>query len=507
MSWVDVTFASGRSALLLGERVVALVGAGPDAGTTIALMKVDDGENSLIADLGRLSDGRDDHALNEFVALVNHEDQVHLLIRGSFGASVRRSSGTLEVFSGIGLLGWTEVVLDSADVVELHDGSPGLSREPTQYRATLGIVPASTANVRILDRTATTVDPSSLDEENADNGEASDIDSGALPKTSQFGVEDREEASNGALEGALVEVEPGEVVGVADEIGEGGGGVLPADANSLDHGETLLEPGDFRSTASDESGSIDGLASIDVDVDQEEPAVERSGEYDDLFGATLIRSVEDAARRPDEEPSGEGNPGEPDDGLAEAAEPAEPADLAHDGHTIDLSSLRALRSGPDASSASNPGATLLSVECPEGHPNPPHATSCRVCEREVGEQTPVKIPQPVLATLVVEGLEPMAVHGRILVGRSPKPRGQIDASGPPRMLVVPSTSNDVSRTHLELRAEGWSLLVTDLGSANGTTVKSQGRATARLRPGESQLVDIGAVISLADEIDLRLVAP
>ena len=288
MSWVDVTFASGRSTLLLGERVVALVGAGPDAGTTIALMKVDDGENSLIADLGRLSDGRDDHALNEFVALVNHEDQVHLLIRGSFGASVRRSSGTLEVFSGIGLLGWTEVVLDSADVVELHDGSPGLSREPTQYRATLGIVPASTANVRILDRPATTVDPSSLDEENADNGEASDIDSGALPKTSQFGVEDREEASNGALEGALVEVEPGEVVGVADEIGEGGGGVLPADANSLDHGETLLEPGDFRSTASDESGSIDGLASIDVDVDQEEPAVERSGEYDDLFGATLI---------------------------------------------------------------------------------------------------------------------------------------------------------------------------------------------------------------------------
>ena len=50
-------------------------------------------------------------------------------------------------------------------------------------------------------------------------------------------------------------------------------------------------------------------------------------------------------------------------------------------------------------------------------------------------------------------------------------------------MTVPSPGHDISRTHLEVAPEGWSVVVTDLHSTNGTILVRPGGPTgSRCRP-------------------------
>jgi hypothetical protein len=83
-----------------------------------------------------------------------------------------------------------------------------------------------------------------------------------------------------------------------------------------------------------------------------------------------------------------------------------------------------------------------------------------------------------------------------LIGRKPVPPRI--ATGPVRLIAVPSKHGEVSSTHLELRASGRVVVVTDLRSTNGTTVSVPGNAQRKLRQGESMVVTPGSLIELGD---------
>jgi hypothetical protein len=83
------------------------------------------------------------------------------------------------------------------------------------------------------------------------------------------------------------------------------------------------------------------------------------------------------------------------------------------------------------------------------------------------------------------------------VGRSPRsPRIQHGVL--PRLIRVVSPRNEVSGTHLEIRQLGTSVIVTDLGSTNGTVVAAPGSLPRSLRQGESVVVMPGTLVDIGD---------
>jgi hypothetical protein len=82
------------------------------------------------------------------------------------------------------------------------------------------------------------------------------------------------------------------------------------------------------------------------------------------------------------------------------------------------------------------------------------------------------------------------------VGRRPiTPRG---VANRPRLLTVRSATSAVSGTHIEIRQEGDSVVVTDLGSTNGTTVLSPNGKKERMRRGASLTVIPGTRVDIGD---------
>src|SRR5690606_33746506 len=73
------------------------------------------------------------------------------------------------------------------------------------------------------------------------------------------------------------------------------------------------------------------------------------------------------------------------------------------------------------------------------------------------------------------------------VGRHPStPR--IMGTTAVRLVRVPSPNREISSTHVSIQQEGTSVVVTDLGSTNGTTVVVPGSAPLPLRSGDSMVV-------------------
>jgi len=145
---------------------------------------------------------------------------------------------------------------------------------------------------------------------------------------------------------------------------------------------------------------------------------------------------------------------------------------------------------------------VLAVICPAGHHSSPHASTCRVCGRDIPTQQPFQTPRPQLGVLRVStgGLVPL--DRGILLGRAPKVNADLPPSSRPHLVRLTSRDNDISRNHAEVILEGWHVLVRDLGSTNGTTVTLPGQEPVRLRPTEDFGIEPGAVLTLADEVAL-----
>lgn len=88
----------------------------------------------------------------------------------------------------------------------------------------------------------------------------------------------------------------------------------------------------------------------------------------------------------------------------------------------------------------------------------------------------------------------------VIVGRAPT----VPASGPASRVVRLAGDGDISRTHARVAVEGGTVVVTDLGSRNGTVVRIPGRPAQRLRDGEPTPVLVGTVIDFGGGVELRV---
>ncbi len=94
----------------------------------------------------------------------------------------------------------------------------------------------------------------------------------------------------------------------------------------------------------------------------------------------------------------------------------------------------------------------------------------------------------------------------VLLGRAPRVPADQSAESDPHLVRVTSPDNEISRTHVEVRAEGARVLVRDLGSTNGTTLARPGEPPLRLAPGEQQAIEAGTTITLAGRVVIVLEA-
>lgn len=229
--------------------------------------------------------------------------------------------------------------------------------------------------------------------------------------------------------------------------------------------------------------------------DDGEPGADEA--YDFLFGDSVAAPIL-------EEPLTASSAPAPVPPLPVATDGPEPGD--HDGRTVTSAQVAALRSevpsvtqttGSTTSRRANV-PTVHAVRCPVGHLNPPHAPVCRVCGAQVGDQEHLSVPRPVLGWLRFSSGQRVEVSRPLLVGRSPKAAGAITGEFP-ELVAVPSPQHDISRVHVEVRLEGWQVLVIDCGSTNGTVVTLPGRQPQLLRAGEPHPIVPGSTVTLGGE--------
>jgi len=91
----------------------------------------------------------------------------------------------------------------------------------------------------------------------------------------------------------------------------------------------------------------------------------------------------------------------------------------------------------------------------------------------------------------------------VVIGRRPRST-RVSGTDLPHLVAVDSPQQDISRSHVELRVEGESIVATDLRTTNGTTLLRSGADPVRLHPGEGTVVVPGDVLDLGDGITVAI---
>ena len=129
--------------------------------------------------------------------------------------------------------------------------------------------------------------------------------------------------------------------------------------------------------------------------------------------------------------------------------------------------------------------------CERGHSNPPGASSCFSCGLSIGaEPNWTVIEQPTVGRLVFVDGQVIPIDRRIVIGRKPT----VEEG---HTLAVTIDQAEVSRSHATVTVEGWMVLLTDLGSRNGTYICPPESSTPiRLDEGVQHFLEDGTTVHL-----------
>jgi hypothetical protein len=141
----------------------------------------------------------------------------------------------------------------------------------------------------------------------------------------------------------------------------------------------------------------------------------------------------------------------------------------HDGETISLAQAQAMRSGEPTTAPP-----------PLAPPRPPAPGRLRVSTGQI-----------------------VPLNRTVVLGRRPRST-RITGTDLPHLIAVESPQQDISRSHVELRVEGDSIIATDLHTTNGTLLLRSGSDPVRLHPGEATVVVPGDVLDLGDGITVAV---
>jgi hypothetical protein len=153
---------------------------------------------------------------------------------------------------------------------------------------------------------------------------------------------------------------------------------------------------------------------------------------------------------------------------------------------------------PGSSSYVSVGPIVQGVYCKNGHFDDPEALFCAICGISMNQQTLVPRPgeRPPLGVLLLDDGSVFQLDTDYVIGREPSLDASV-AEGRSRPLRISDETGIVSRVHVRVHLEGWRVLVTDLGSANGTRVLLPGQ------PADQMLVpQVPVVLATGSQVDL-----
>ncbi|EWS80869.1 hypothetical protein BF93_01160, partial [Brachybacterium phenoliresistens] len=152
--------------------------------------------------------------------------------------------------------------------------------------------------------------------------------------------------------------------------------------------------------------------------------------------------------------------------------------------------------------ASSAPVLLSGLLCDAGHANPPELSTCRACGRPLAG--PVRsVPRPALGRIELSTGESFRLDRSAIIGRKPR-ASRVSGREVPQLITVPSPQQDISRSHLELRLEGWHVVALDLGTTNGTTLLREGTVPRRLSPHHAVMLQDLDILDLGDGVRLRM---
>ena len=381
-------------------------------------------------------------AMLPFAAVVMEGPNARIAVRGDATVAVTGPEGH-ETFNGSNVTTWSERFVANASRIAITAGDADAGAE---LPITGGVVRAASVRADIEPADTVVEEPEAAEPEKSD-AEALD------PVVSVPLVEETPEESEPVE--ASMPAEESESVEESESIG---------DPESLEEPEPIEEPEpelvedpapaeDLAEPATEE---IPELPTADEDVVEGATLVPSeatyssdSDEFDQLFGATIATAG--AVAPPPAPPA-----------------PPAPVDGDHDGATISVAEARALRQNVPAAEPDAPTAVLPVVAESAGR--------VRVSTGQV-----------------------VTLDRTVIIGRRPR---STRASGAdlPHLIAVESPQQDISRSHLEIRPEGDTVVVVDLHTTNGSTLLRSGSDPLRLHPGEQTLVLSDDVVDLGDGV-------
>lgn len=199
----------------------------------------------------------------------------------------------------------------------------------------------------------------------------------------------------------------------------------------------------------------------------------------------------------------------PEADQAQAFEPAQPAEPFEAVLLVDAGSggvdapvreplAKVKDMPPGSTSYVSVGPLIQGVYCKNGHFDDPEALFCAICGISMNQQTLVPRPgeRPPLGVLLLDDGSVFQLDTDYVVGREPSLDASV-AEGKARPLRISDETGIVSRVHARVHLEGWRVLVTDLGSANGTRVLLPGQqADQPLVPQVSIVLTTGSQVDL-----------
>ncbi|WP_194409737.1 FHA domain-containing protein [Microbacterium cremeum] len=396
-------------------------------------------------------------AMPSFAVALAEGDRVRVAVRGAFVLQV--GSDHPETISGEGVTTWSERVLDHAGRVTVSSRSAAATDTSTASAA----VPSGSPELPVADGvvlasvvawepegaapaaggTAAPATPEARPAPLGAEPEPGPAPLGAEPEPAPAPEPEPEPEPEPALTPA-----PRPALGAEPEPRA----ALAAEPEPDPRPEPAPAPASARSGMID-SSSVPSVAHLDTLLPDE---------------STLIPSDDEPAEAP-------GSAGQDDPLLTTVIRgrelPADPPLMGdHDGATVSLAQARALR-GSEAPTSSVP---------PLAPPRPRSPGRLRVSNGQV-----------------------VALDRTVVIGRRPRST-RVSGTDLPHLVAVDSPQQDISRSHVEVRVEGDSIVATDLRTTNGTTLRRAGSDPVRLHPGEGTVVVPGDVLDLGDGITVAV---
>lgn len=383
-------------------------------------------------------------AMLPFAAVVLEGPDARIAVRGDVTVQITGPEGT-ESFAGTNVTTWSERFALNANRIavtasDVEDTAP--------LPITGGVVRAANVSAEIEPADVTVPDAAPTDAAPIEDAPTEDADVAPVVTPEERSVDEAVDVpvAEAAAEADDAPVEESAVTPVTEEV---------ADAIDEPVEEAESATAQLPATPAPIDDAVEGATLVPSDLSETSDI----DEFEQLFGATVAspNAIMQPAPAPPAPPA-----------LFGATASGGTADGDHDGATISVAEARAMRQNVPTSEPDAPTAILPVVSAGAGR--------VRVSTGQV-----------------------VTLDRTVIIGRRPR---STRASGAdlPHLVAVESPQQDISRSHLEIRPEGDTVVVVDLHTTNGSTLLRPGADPLRLHPGEQTLVLSGDVVDLGDGV-------